>query len=145
MNFLQSLNFRNFSEFLQSVSPISLFLMTFKGLSFPKIRNSDENLKLINFLRLSIFDRNTWTDDYANQNNISLFGEIYVGWIPRNLKICFLSLKLPFWQKRKKTLGWIFRFLRILGFLKIFTKIGHFKENRRNHIKSEFEKIREPP
>ena len=53
-------------------------LMTFQGLSFPKIRNSDENLKLINFLRLSIFDRNTWTDDYANQNNISLFGEVFI-------------------------------------------------------------------
>ena len=56
-------------------SPFHTFFIKFWGLSFPKIRSSDENVKLVNFLRNSIFDKITWTDDYASQHNISVFGK----------------------------------------------------------------------
>ena len=48
------------------------------GLSFPIIRNKDENLKLGSFLRMTLFDRNTWTEKYTRSNNISIFGMLHI-------------------------------------------------------------------
>ena len=56
----------------------NILLIWYLGLSFPRISNIDENFDLVNFLSLSIFDKATWTDDYAKQHNISVYGKKYL-------------------------------------------------------------------
>ena len=57
-------------------SPLEFFKLFLNlGLTFPKIRNKNENYNLINFLRISIFEKSVWTDSYANSHNVSLFGK----------------------------------------------------------------------
>ena len=73
-SFMSALD-QNFWSSIPVIRYLRLFFEIDLGLSFPKIRNSDDNLKLINFLRLSIFGKHTWTDEYVNQHNISIFGE----------------------------------------------------------------------
>ena len=87
------------------------------GLSFPIIRNMDENLKLGSFLRMTLFDRNTWTEKYTRSNNISIFGMLHIvcpidgraGGQDQGLSNIFFKMKALFWIVRcqKIIIGWI--------------------------------------
>ena len=49
----------------------------FSGLSFPKIRNLDENRMLVNFLRMTIFDKEKWSSKFAKSHNIPFHGKTF--------------------------------------------------------------------
>ena len=68
----------------------------------------DENLKLGSFLRMTLFDRNTWTEKYTRSNNISIFGMLHIvcpidgraGGQDQGLSNIFFKMKALFWIVR---------------------------------------------